>query len=237
MPPSTNSSNSVDSDNPGSGGRSSVRAEDLAADLLDHFEAKDRAREEAYRLCRSAVRSCSRSIRSVHRGEFLTAEKHMDDAWKSISRARETLEKHPDIMHTGFFDDAEQEYAEARAVYSLVTEHIIPIPREVGVDPVNYLCGLGDASGELRRHILDLIRAGRPEEGDFFLSQMEGIYHLLMLFDYPEAIGRGLRRKSDLARSMLEKTRGDLANAVGRSRLEEQLRGVEDKLKGSDQKG
>jgi len=221
---------------PSSIDRQSLRAEDLAADLLGHFEAKDRAREDAYRLCRSAVRSCSKAIRSVHRSEFPEAERLMDGALSALSETRKVLSDHQDVRHAGFFDDAEQEYAEARAVYSLVTAHVLPLPCEVGVDPVNYLCGLGDAAGELRRHILDLIRAGSPEDGDFTSHRWRGVYQLLMLFDYPEAISRGLRRKSDLARSMLEKTRGDLANAVGRSRLEKRLCGVEDKLKGSDQK-
>jgi translin len=60
---------------------------------------------------------------------------------------------------------------------------------------------------------------------------MEEIYHLLMLFDYPDAITRGLRRKSDLARSMLERTRGDLTNAIEMSKVEATLRVLNEKLK------
>ena len=44
-----------------------------------------------------------------------------------------------------------------------------------------------------------------------------------MLFDYPDAITRGLRRKSDLARSMLERTRGDLTNALELAKMQESL--------------
>ena len=102
-------------------------------------------------------------------------------------------------------------------------QHEILTVDEVGVESVNYLAGLGDVTGELRRHILDLIRAGRAAEGEYFLGIIEEIYYLLMLFDYPDAITRGLRRKSDLARSMLERTRGDLTNALELAKMQESI--------------
>lgn len=94
----------------------------------------------------------------------------------------------------------------------------------------SYLAGLGDAVGELRRHILDLIRLGRPEEGEVHLAAMEEIYHLLMSLDYPDAVTKGMRRKGDVARSLLDRTRGDLTNAIGQRRLEAELKEVEERL-------
>jgi translin len=105
--------------------------------------------------------------------------------------------------------------------------HRVLTPDEVGVELVNYLGGLGDTTGELRRHILDLIRKGNSNEGEYFLEVIEEIYYLLMLFDYPDAITRGLRRKSDLSRSMLEKTRGDLTNALELGKVEASMRNLE----------
>lgn len=203
----------------------------LAGSMLDSFKAKDRAREEALQISREIVRFCSASIKSIHRSELDEAQRLMDEAQFSLKKVHEILKDHQDIRYAGFIDMAEQEYAEARSVYSIITRHEVLMPEEIGVDPVNYLSGLGDTAGELRRHILDLIRQGRAEEGEYFLMMMEEIYHLLMLFDYPEAITRGLRRKSDMARSMLERTRGDLTNAIEMSKVESSLRELEDKLK------
>jgi translin len=204
---------------------------DLAENMLSSFDAKDRAREESLKLSRETIRLCSVAIRSIHRGELKEAERLMDEAGAALKRIYELLRAHQDIRYAGFVDGAEQEYAEARSVYSITTSKRILTPEEIGVDPVNYLGGLGDTTGELRRHILDLIRKGRPEEGEIFLEIMEEIYHLLMLFDYPDAITRGLRRKSDLARSMLERTRGDLTNAIEMSKVEATLRVLNEKLK------
>jgi translin len=192
--------------------------------MLAIMEARDRAREEALRLCRQAVRSSSSAIRSLHRGHLGDSERLIGGARESLDRALELLAAHGGVRHAGFVDDAEQEYAEARNLLAMISSREILSPEETGVELANYLAGLGDATGELRRHILNLIRDGRPEEGLGYLEMMEEIYHLLMLFDYPEAITRGLRRKSDLARSMVERTEGDLTAALEMRKAAESFR-------------
>lgn len=198
--------------------------DELSKSMLASFDSKDRAREDAYRLSRETIRNCSSSIRSVHRSDLAGAERYMSEAASGLKKIQEALQDHQDVRYAGFVDGAEQEYAEARSVYSIVSRHQILTPEEIGVELVNYLGGLGDTTGELRRHILDLIRGGRAEEGEYFLGVMEEIYYLLMRFDYPDAITRGLRRKSDLARSMLERTRGDLTNALELAKMETLLK-------------
>ena len=150
--------------------------ESISKVMLEQFESKDRAREEAFRLSREVVRLCSSSIRSVHRGELEPARRLMGEAGAGLDRIREALKDHQDIRYAGFVDVAEQEYAEARNVYSITTCRRILTPEEVGVESINYLAGLGDVSGELRRHILDLIRAGRAEDAEYFLEVMEEIH-------------------------------------------------------------
>ena len=205
--------------------------EDLTARMLASFDAKDRAREESFRRSREVIRLCSSSIRSVHRGDLTEANRLMGEAASGLKEIREVLKDHPDVRYAGFVDGAEQEYAEARNVYSITTRHEILTPEETGVELVNYLAGLGDTTGELRRYILDLIRIGRAKEGEYFLEAMEEIHNLLMLFDYPDAVTRGLRRKSELARSMLERTRGDLTNALELGKVEASLHHLDGKLK------
>ncbi len=201
--------------------------EGLKQSMLKSFDSKDLAREESLRLSREVIRLCSTSIRSVHRGEMQEAERLIVEAGSRLQKIRDLLADHQDVRYAGFVDGAEQEYAEARSVYSITTRHEVPTPEEIGVELVNYLAGLGDTTGELRRHILDLIRTGRAAEGEYFLGVREEIFHLLMLFDYPDAVTRGLRRKSDLARSMLERTRGDLTSALQLEKVEAVLARLE----------
>lgn len=201
--------------------------EALKQSMLECFDSKDRAREESLRLSREAIRLCSASIRSVHRGQLQEAERLIGEAGSRLEKIRGLLADHQDVRYAGFVDGAEQEYAEARSVQSIIIRREVPMPEEIGVEQVNYLAGLGDTTGELRRHILDLIRSGRAAEGEYFLTVMEEIFHLLMLFDYPDAVTRGLRRKSDLARSMLERTRGDLTSALQMGKVEAALASLE----------
>lgn len=205
-------------------------ADELAEEISRHLEEKDQAREEALALTRVVVRRSGAAIRSVHRGELDRALDLADRAGEDLAAILNLLKEHPDVRYSGLVDGAEQEYAEARIVYALITEERIPHPREVGVEMTSYLAGLGDAVGELRRHILDLIRLGRPEEGEVHLAAMEEIYHLLISFDYPDAVTKGMRRKGDVARSLLDRTRGDLTNAIGQRRLEAELKEVEERL-------
>lgn len=205
-------------------------ADELAEEISRHLEEKDQAREEALALTRVVVRRSGAAIRSVHRGELDRALDLADRAGEDLAAILNLLKEHPDVRYSGLVDGAEQEYAEARIVYALITEERIPHPREVGVEMTSYLAGLGDAVGELRRHILDLIRLGRPEEGEVHLAAMEEIYHLLMSLDYPDAVTKGMRRKGDVARSLLDRTRGDLTNAIGQRRLEAELKEVEERL-------
>ncbi|AGF96809.1 translin family protein [Methanosarcina mazei Tuc01] len=84
--------------------------------------------------------------------------------------------------------------------------------------------------GELRRHILDLIRAEAFEKAEVFLGIMENIHATLMEFDYPDAITGGLRRKTDVSRSLIEKTRGDVVNSIQQKKLEVAMKSLETRL-------
>ena len=106
----------------------------------------------------------------------------------------------------------------------------IPSPDDLRVEYAAYLNGLGDVVGELRRHVLDLIRDESFEKAEAFLGIMENIHAMIMDFDYPDAITRGLRRKTDVSRSLLEKTRGDVVNAIGQKRLESAMQNLESRL-------
>ena len=119
----------------------------------------------------------------------------------------------PEIRYAGYLQDAQKEYAEARVTEAVVTDTPIPSPVEVGVEDAPYLNGIAEAIGEGRRHALDLLREGRVADGEAMLSAMDDLYAVLVTMDYPDAITSNLRRSTDVARSLIEKTRGDLSVA------------------------
>ena len=171
------------------------------------------ARERALPASRLAIRSCANAIRAIHRGELDLAHRLMDEAKAAIDEGLRAVADHPDIAFAGYLQDAQKEYAEARFTEAIVTGVPAPTPDELGVEDAPYLNGIAEAIGEARRHALDLLRAGRVEEGERVLVTMDDLYSVLVTMDYPDAITGNLRRSTDVSRSLLEKTRGDLAVA------------------------
>jgi translin len=100
------------------------------------------------------------------------------------------------------------------------------------VEYAAYLNGLGEAAGELRRHVLDLIRHGELERGEEILSMMDDIYGVLVTIDFPNAVTGGLRRTTDMVRGVLERTRGDLTMSLRQDRLQQALRDFEKRVNG-----
>jgi translin len=191
-----------------------VELDDVSESIRHRFDARVQARERALPASRQAIRCCANAIRAIHRGEFERAHALMDEARAAIDEGLEAVASHPDIRYAGYLQDAQKEYAEARLTEIVVNGgEDIPTPDEVGVEDAPYLNGMAEAIGEARRHVLDLLRAGRVDRGDSVLSSMEDFYAVLVTMDYPDAITGNLRRSTDVSRSLLEKTRGDLAVA------------------------
>lgn len=102
---------------------------------------------------------------------------------------------------------------------ALVSGAELPGPETIGVDDAAYLNGLAETVGELRRHTLDVLRKGDLERCEELLGAMEDIYAVLVTVDYPDGVTAGLRRSTDVARSIIERTRGDLATAAVQAQL------------------
>jgi translin len=191
------------------------------------FDAKDAAREKALALSREVIRNSANAIRAVHRGEFDDARKLLVVTGKMVAQARKLLRGHPEIYSAGFAQDAQKEYAEARLTLALIHREPVPDPDELKVDYAAYLNGLAEAVGELRRHVLDEMRKAEPTWGEELLTAMDDIYYLLVSFDYPSAITNNLKRTTDVTRSIIERTRGDMTSAQRQERLEKAMRRLE----------
>ncbi len=185
----------------------------IAEDIHGRFAERMQARERALPASRTAIRSCANAIRAIHRGDFELAHRLMDEAKAAIDEGFAAVRDHPDIRYAGYLQDAQKEYAEARITEAVVTGSPVPPPADLGVEDSPYLNGIAEAIGEARRHALDLLREGRVADGEGMLSAMDDLYAILVTMDYPDAITGNLRRSTDVARSLIEKTRGDLSVA------------------------
>jgi translin len=201
-----------------------VDLDELAEGFRVRFDARMLARERALAAARRGVRSCANAIRALHRGEWDLARSLMDEARSSISDGLDAVRDHPEIRFAGYLQDAQKEYAEARISEALLTgAERIPDAEELGVEDAPFLNGMAETVGEGRRFALDLLRQGEVDRAEAVLASMEELYAVLVSIDYPDAITGNLRRTTDVARSLIERTRGDVTTAIGQRDLREAL--------------
>jgi translin len=196
---------------------------DLSARLRSEFDGKLSARERGMAASRSAVRACGNAIRALHRYEIDNAKQLLDEAQSNVDEACAALADHPDILYAGFVHDAEKELAEARITFALVTDAPFPSPEELRIPPSAFVKGMAEAIGEIRRHILDLMRRNELKRCEELLGAIDDMYYLLVSMDYPDGITMGLRRLTDVARSIIERTRGDFTTSTVQSALRDAL--------------
>jgi translin len=197
----------------------------VEAEVRADLDEKNAARELALKNCRLIIRTSANAIRALHRGERDRANELLSEARRLVAEAEAPLLDHQDIYHAGFFFDAVKEYAEGVLTAALLAGESLPLPSEIGVHSVPYLKGLGEAVGEQRRSMLDFLRAGEIDAAEATFVAMETVLDLLTSLDYPDAMTAGLRRTTDVARSLIERSRSDLTTAVVQERLRVELGG------------
>jgi translin len=182
------------------------------------------AREKALAASRRSIRASANAIRAIHRGELDQADELMRVAGDAIQAGRDAVRAdHPEVYFAGFLQDAQKEYAEAHLTRALVTGGELPGPDQLEVELAPYLNGMAESIGEGRRAVLDLLRRGLIEDSERILGAMEEMYYLLVSMDFPDAVTMNLRRTTDVSRSLLERTRGDLSVAAVQKDLQAAL--------------
>lgn len=192
----------------------------LADKAHAHFDACTQARDQALAQARLLTRNSAHAIRAIHRDQIPAARQNLEEARQLVLSMHHSLGQFPELYYAGYTQDAIKEYAEACLTLALIQDDDLPMPEDLGVEYATYLNGLAEAASELRRRCLDILRQGYSQEAERLLSCMDEVYTLLVTLDYPDAVTGGLRRQTDLLRSVLERTRGDLTISLRQYHLE-----------------
>jgi translin len=200
-----------------------ARLDDITNAALEAFKAKHAVRERAIQASREVIRGSANAIRAIHRNEMEKAKTEVAEVGALVGETRDLLKDHPDIYFTGYTQDAQKEYAEARCVYAFIAGEQTPTPDDMGVETPSYLNGLAEAASELRRYILDSLRRDDDSRSEELMRLMDDVYNVLVVMDFPDALTGGLRRTTDQLRAVLERTRGDLTMTTRQRRLERLL--------------
>lgn len=193
--------------------------EDILDKIGNRMKELDTVRERSIALSREIILSCRKTIQSVHNRDFVLARKFLKSADKKLKKLYEVLSDYPELRNAGYVENAAQEYVEARCIYNLEKSRPLPDPDDLNISYATFLLGLCDTIGELRRFSLDAMKDGDLHRANNYLAMMERIYDSITNFDYPPA----LKRKRDIARSLVEKTKSELAVASCEKRIQDKI--------------
>lgn len=194
--------------------------------VKNELTEKEKNREILYEDMRKITNLSKQSILRFHQNKVEEAKRLLEDAKVIVLELHRKTED-PSILYGGMFSAALQEYSEAAIFFTLARESCFVSPEDLDVPSVDYVLGLADVIGEYRRLALDALRVGDAEKGDECLRIMDEVYIELTALDEAYMLVPGLRRKCDVARRIIEATRGDVTQEVRRKSLEDYLRRFE----------
>ncbi len=172
-------------------------------------------REMLLKEGREVIASSSRAIVDIHNGKLGEAEKEISKARRLLTE----LKKAGTGPIARYLISPETEFVEASVVHSLVTGKKAPSMAALGAGPEAYVLGLLDSIGEMKRLVLDSILNGNVGRARKHFSAMEALYSLVSPFAVYDHVVNGVRRKIDVARMLVEDTRGVLTEETRRERL------------------
>lgn len=184
---------------------------DAVREAADRLSDIERSRNRAMESSRIIIRRTKKVIHAIHVSEDCSAE--YEGMQKDVSSLIDCLKDEPSVFHSAVVQDALGEYAEAVIFSAVVENKEIPSSDDLGITPQAWIMGFADSIGEIRRMILACLMADDLPRAKELFDHMETMGDELLELDVPDAVVP-IRRKQDVARSIIEKTRSDIANAV-----------------------
>jgi translin len=184
---------------------------DTVTDANERMDSLEALRESSIAASRMIIRITKKAIHAIHsRNDHADL---MDDAVAKYNGLYALVRNEPEILYSGPVGDAMMELAEVCILSSVVEKRDVPSYRSLNVTPQAWVLGLADCLGEMRRIVLDRLMNGNIDGAKDMFNDMEDACDSIMSFDVPDAI-LPVRRKQDVARSVMERTRTDVANAL-----------------------
>jgi len=197
--------------------------QNIIKEATEELQTRENARDAVLTRARKARQLSKQAILLDHNKQPDRAQANLIEARRLLDEAKPHINAHPELGQYEEVEAAHEEHAEATILHSLLATDTYPTHQRAAATPTRYLLGLGDVPGELRREALDALRTGDLDEAEHHLNRMEQIYlHLVAMED--ASLLKGLRRKLDITRGVIEATRSEVTAETGRRRLSDQLK-------------
>ncbi|HIH21023.1 TPA: hypothetical protein HA244_07190, partial [Candidatus Micrarchaeota archaeon] len=117
--------------------------------IAKKLDSMEKRQDEVIVLSRGLIRDCANAIRHLHTGDLKEARalvREIDGKAKKLSEIKQGFE--------GTASQAFQEYIEIKSLLAILENESLPDFGKLGVDYRQFLSGLADVVGELRRAML-----------------------------------------------------------------------------------
>jgi len=182
--------------------------------VIPIIEEKNSKREFLIKRSRDIMALIRKTINYIHMDRLEQAESLLNEIKESISQLIEKIKDFPPLLYSATMNNILQEYVEALSYYRIIRKGDIPPYDEcLLTDIAQYVMGLADVIGELRRRVLECIRREEIKDAERLFNIMESLYLSLMEVVHYDVVIPGIRRKCDVARILVENTRSELIEA------------------------
>ena len=178
-------------------------------ELNTKLESMDLVREELLRLDRQITRKSGIAISYLQKSNFEKAEAIGEELKELIVTINLNIVKYPFFKGWGGIETSFQEFTEFSILLAIIKKQSIPTPEELNVHEIHYLTGLADICGELRRLLLSALIKKEFDKANYYLEMIEETYTKLLGLNFSKGLVPQLRRKIDVGRSILEKSKAD----------------------------
>ncbi len=187
-----------------------MQFQDLLSEVNHVLSEEEKTSERVFETTRKIIRKTKTAIHGIHTGS--KDPELIDEISSDIAGLVASLRNYPGLIFGTNVQDAMSEFAET-VIYDRVLEGMeIPSYAVLEITPAAWLLGLADCIGELRRDMLTALIKNELDKATSIFESMEALTDALMGFDIKDSVVP-IRRKQDIARGILDRSRSDLATA------------------------
>jgi translin len=205
------------------------RIEESVREIMRKLGDIETRREKVLKDTRSITLNASKAIVAIHTGNMKEAKQHLSAAEEQLSE----LTKSTGNDLERYLVPAATEFVEAAAVMAIFQGKGIQNAERLGVSGSAYLLGLLDTIGELKRMVYDRIREDRPKEAIKIFEEMQELYNVLSPFASYDNIIKGIRRKIDVSRMLIEDTRRVVTEEIRRQKFLKEIDAATSSIRGT----
>jgi translin len=190
------------------------------------FKDIEERRNAIIKGTRDATILCSKAIVSMHAHKKNESIEYIEKAKKLLQQFKELGKD--DLQR--YLYVAEQEFVEAYCLFSINENSFIPSMKSLQVSDISYVMGLLDCIGEIKRMIIDKIRAEGTSNINALFELMDKIYGIIYPLAVYDNLMPGLRKKLDVSRLLIENVRAIITEEKRRTIMIDKIDEFEKKI-------